>query len=298
MPRTKDLSLGSRGEWNDAQSISKNVIDNSSQNTVLNIETPPSKSSATSDVSAKGKNVNRSNAALRTISEHSSDRSSFVSPSQHFDMTSPASALHQSQLASSFLKMTAEGRFVFNNNTFDGDDEASSLSAFNNTATFDMNDADVMSPTTESSLRKRAFTGQSSKTNKSETDQTTSSNQWEQVKSILRKDDTDNVDRTKKKKPEIETGVWTVPTLKSTINSLKKTILDQFRTFTRWTRIVTCNNPLTQKIAKDSTYAVVTFSSRQAAVAARHCVADGRGVHRWLSLETVPVVSIFDQCIS
>ena len=59
----------------------------------------------------------------------------------------------------------------------------------------------------------------------------------------------------------------------------------------KWTSFQTRNNPLSQKIAKDSTYAVVTFSSRQAAVAARHCVADGRGVERWLSLETVPVVS-------
>jgi hypothetical protein len=252
------------------------------------IETSQSKSSAISNASSKGKSATRSSTALQTISEHKSDKSNtFVSPPR-IEITSPSSSLHQSQLAGSFLRMTSEGRFLFNN-AFDIDDESLPAPALN-MATFDMNGADVFSPT-ESSLRRRAFTGQSSKTNKSEAEQTTSSNQWEQVKNILRKDDV-NVEGSNKKTHEIETGVWTVPSFRETASSMKKSFIEHLKAIGRWTRLYTRNNPLSQKIAKDSTYAVVTFSSRQAAVAARHCIADGRGVERWLSLETVPVVSI------
>ena len=35
------------------------------------------------------------------------------------------------------------------------------------------------------------------------------------------------------------------------------------------------------------TYAVVTFTSRQAAIAARQCMADGSGLGRWEELEEV-----------
>lgn len=281
LSKSKESSTGSQDKWN--SSLSKSQDCNTSSHKSLAVETSNSKGSTLSN----GKSARDPNAVLQTIRENSADKSTFMSPSR-MEITSPAnSALNQSRLAGSFLRMTSEGKFLFSN-TLDIDDESISGSAVND-ATFDMNGADIISPTGQSSLRRRAMTGQSSRTYKSDAEQTASSNQWEQVKSILRKTD---ADAEGKQKPQIETGVWTMPTAKKTASSMKNTFVDHLKAFGRWTRIISRNNPITQKIAKDSTYAVVTFSSRQAAIAARHCIADGRGVERWLSLETVPVVSV------
>jgi hypothetical protein len=45
---------------------------------------------------------------------------------------------------------------------------------------------------------------------------------------------------------------------------------------------------------RDSTYAVVTFTSRQAAVAARHCLADSRGADRWVTVSEIPSPPLAD----
>lgn len=47
-------------------------------------------------------------------------------------------------------------------------------------------------------------------------------------------------------------------------------------------------------LARESSYAVVTFTSRQAAVAARHCLADGRGFGRWIAADNIPVPPLAD----
>lgn len=47
-------------------------------------------------------------------------------------------------------------------------------------------------------------------------------------------------------------------------------------------------------LARESTYAVVTFMSRQAAVAARQCLADGRGRNRWVTAKALPVPPLAD----
>lgn len=47
-------------------------------------------------------------------------------------------------------------------------------------------------------------------------------------------------------------------------------------------------------LTRESTYAVVTFLSRQAAVAARQCLADGRGQNRWVTFSAVPVPPLAD----
>lgn len=47
-------------------------------------------------------------------------------------------------------------------------------------------------------------------------------------------------------------------------------------------------------LARESTYAVVTFTSRQAAVAARACLADGRGAGRWSTLKDMPIPPLSD----
>jgi hypothetical protein len=41
-------------------------------------------------------------------------------------------------------------------------------------------------------------------------------------------------------------------------------------------------------------YAIVTFSSRQSAIAARQCLADGRGVDRWRQVDDIPIAPLAD----
>ncbi len=174
----------------------------------------------------------------------------------------------RSPAGNTLLRMNSEGKFLFNNS---GDDESSrNLHSFG------------------SSLRRRANTAQSAL---SEGVMSKSSNQWEQVNTILKTSDVgDSIEGSGKR--DIESGVWKRPSFTSFVTALKSEIMSTLRAAVKWTKGKT--DPLTAKVAKESTYCVVTFSSRQAAVAARHCLADGRGVQRWLSAETVPVPPLAD----
>lgn len=188
--------------------------------------------------------------------------------------TSKSPILTMSSLSSSILRMNSEGRFLFDSaTTHDEDDESSKLSKCQSTA-----------PT----LRRRANTAQSAY---SEGDFSRASNQWNQVNSILRTTDVDDESSSRNKR-DIESGVWVKPSFKSFSAAMKSDFLSTLKAVGRWTKGKT--DPLTSTLAKDSTYAVVTFSSRQASVAARHCLADGRGVQRWLSVESVPVPPLAD----
>lgn len=173
-------------------------------------------------------------------------------------------------MRSTILRLNSEARFMFDDVTSDAREESS---FFNKSSLPGV-----------ASLRRRANTAQSAF---SEGAVSKSSSQWNQVNSILRtRDAEDRHDR------EIESGVWQKPSLKSFAAALKTDFLSSLKAACRWTKGKT--DPITSKLAKDSTYAVVTFSSRQAAVAARHCLHDGRGVERWLSVETVPVPPLAD----
>ena len=47
-------------------------------------------------------------------------------------------------------------------------------------------------------------------------------------------------------------------------------------------------------ILQHPTYAVVTFTSRQAAIAARQCLADGGGLDPWIEIHELPVAPLAD----
>jgi len=181
-------------------------------------------------------------------------------------------AVMRSPGPSTLLRMNSEGRFFFNNAIPEEDEETSRSLLPGGT-----------------SLRRRANTAQSAV---SEGFMSQSSHQWEQVNSILKTSDVGDQKNEDIGKREIESGVWKTPSFKSFLTSLKSEILSNLSAAVKWTKRKT--DPLTEKVAKDSTYCVVTFSSRQAAVAARHCLADGRGVQRWMSEETVPVPPLAD----
>jgi len=50
-------------------------------------------------------------------------------------------------------------------------------------------------------------------------------------------------------------------------------------------------------LAGESTFAVVTFTSRQAAVAARHCLSDSRGADRWNTVSEIPSPPLADAAV-
>ena len=183
------------------------------------------------------------------------------------------------------FRMNAEGRFLFNNSqsTVKEDAELLSLSELDNNRS---------PPSTQPVLRQRTNTIQSLLS--SDGDASKASNQWDQVNSILRKNTEydDHRGGSPRNVQEIETGIWVKPTIKAFMAGVKYHILSTLKAVGKWTKGKT--DKATSTLARDSTYAVVTFSSRQAAVAARHCLADGRGVQKWLSLETLPVAPLAD----
>lgn len=82
----------------------------------------------------------------------------------------------------------------------------------------------------------------------------------------------------------IQSGTWDlkVPSL----SSLKSAVVDGAVAAQKW--IAKQSVVAVESVARESTYAIVTFTSRQAAVAARNCLADGRGGERWLSVRHIP----------
>ena len=211
------------------------------------------------------------------------------SPSQRFVVTSP-------RLMVEGLRMNAEGRFLFQ--TSDEDEQTFSAGEMYLDNSSSMRRR-LNTNQSESSVRRRANTGLSSLNGAaapslfSQEDNTSATdNQWDRVNSIMgaEKGPADQI--ASERSTNIESGVWEKPSLKSIVSSLKSGVFARVKAVGKWTKAK--SDPIASKLAKHSTYAVVTFSSRQAAVAARHCVADGRGQLRWLSLETVPVPPLAD----
>jgi hypothetical protein len=217
-----------------------------------------------------------------------------TSTSQQYAVTSPRSSPQSALYSSSMLRMSSEGKFLFQT----ADDEEESLSVGE---TY-LDNSSIMrrrlnTSQSEPSLRRRANTGQSSlactgaPSILSQENTSATSNQWDRVNSIMRAEKGPG-QISSERTNNIETGVWEKPSIKSMLSSLKSEIIASVKAVGRWTKAK--SDPIASTLAKHSTYAVVTFSSRQAAVAARHCLADGRGQQRWLSLETVPVPPLAD----
>ena len=231
--------------------------------------------------------------SLQTINEDAKLTKDSLPMSRNFNNDSPnnLSSPIPPPSRNTVLRMNSEGKFLFNSTaTYDDDEESSTVSAINARGTVGTITENPSMLSAEPSLRRRTFTGQSFV---STGEVSASSHQWDQVNNILRTDDTENQQRENNGQSarNVDTGVWKMPSFKSTMSATKSYIISHLTSVGRWTKVKT--DPITSKLAKDSTYAVVTFSSRQAAVAARHCLADGRGVQRWLSVETVPVVRVF-----
>ena len=181
-----------------------------------------------------------------------------------------------------FLTMNSEGRFLVRK-----------------TATFDAVAGEGASLSESHSVRRRFNTSTSEETMLTSAKQ--QSDQWDQVNRILRleseandrdRDSGADLESSSNNKQHIESGAWKHP-LTSLASAIKTDCCSGLRAVGKYAKGKAAD-PLAKSIVKDTTYAAVTFSSRQAAVAARHCLADGRGRQRWLSLHTVPVPPLAD----
>jgi hypothetical protein len=88
----------------------------------------------------------------------------------------------------------------------------------------------------------------------------------------------------------IGSGGWKTPSFQDVFKAIHR------RLFNCFYRVKFRLKPpeILDDFARDSTYAVVTFTSRQAAVAARHCLADARGADRWVNLSDLPTPPLAD----
>jgi len=219
--------------------------------------------------------------------------SSHSIPAQQYSVTSPRSSPKGSN---SQPRMNSEGKFFFQTS-----EEEESLSAgeqyFDNAFSVRRR---LNTSQSESSMRRRANTGQSSLVGAcsirsppsilSQENTSATGDQWDRVNTILQSENPDHFESERTK--NIETGVWEKPSIKSMMSGLRSGVIAGVKAVGRWTK--SKSDPIASSLAKHSTYAVVTFSSRQAAVAARHCLNDGRGQQRWLSLENIPVPPLAD----
>ncbi|CAB9496984.1 expressed unknown protein [Seminavis robusta] len=112
---------------------------------------------------------------------------------------------------------------------------------------------------------------------------------WDLVKRVAAESET-GADRTGDImfRHQVSDGVWNRPSLKLWWKDFK----EQASSMIGWT--ATTSDLATDLLARDSQFAVVTFTSRQAAIAARRCLADGRGAGRWKTFDDLPMFPLAD----
>lgn len=112
---------------------------------------------------------------------------------------------------------------------------------------------------------------------------------WQHVESIVAEAKTSQ-------RSLIASGKWTRPSLDSFFGLNFRSFFGHTKTgvgkVKKWAKAKTAG--AVEDLARESTYAVVTFTSRQAAVAARNCLADGRGVDRWVAFSDLPIAPLAD----
>lgn len=91
-----------------------------------------------------------------------------------------------------------------------------------------------------------------------------------------------------KRDHQVSDGVWHRPTF----GRIRKRFERKIKSILTWG--LSATEEVADVQARDSTFAVVTFTSRQAAIAARKCLSDGRGAGRWRTLEEVPTPPLAD----
>jgi hypothetical protein len=108
--------------------------------------------------------------------------------------------------------------------------------------------------------------------------------QWNQVERLVQND----ADAMGTSRRPVVTGVWESPTTFN-FTSILTALLSRI---SRWTKSRT--NFAVKDVIGASNFAVVTFTSRQAAIAARNCLADGRGYSRFYIINDLPTPPLAD----
>ena len=112
------------------------------------------------------------------------------------------------------------------------------------------------------------------------------SGHWLHVESIIT--EAASSDRSTNSSKSVGTGKWEMPSIKNLFRFTKANAESLKKLIQRQTK------EAVDHLARESTYAVVTFTSRQAAVAARACLADGRGAGRWVAFKEMPIPPLAD----
>ena len=109
---------------------------------------------------------------------------------------------------------------------------------------------------------------------------------WLHVESIIT--EASSSDRSSATPKSVSTGKWEMPSFRKLCNLTRENTKNIQKVIQKQTK------EAVEQLARESTYAVVTFTSRQAAVAARSCLADGRGAGRWVTLKEMPIPPLAD----
>ncbi|GAX28816.1 hypothetical protein FisN_35Lh018 [Fistulifera solaris] len=139
-----------------------------------------------------------------------------------------------------------------------------------------------ITPNTKSGAALRIETLPSVESAEYQEQQEESSSEWDQVVALLQEQQQSV--RSSSGSMRLPDGRWQWPSWKTLWGATRKTPAKAWRT----------NKAVVESLSRDSTYAVVTFTSRQAAIAARHCLTDGRAANRWLTLEELPIPPLAD----
>jgi hypothetical protein len=118
-----------------------------------------------------------------------------------------------------------------------------------------------------------------------------SSSRWELVESIVKSVSDSNRPTKRAEIRGMWDGKWSLPSLRSVVKGTTTTATSGA---TGVVNKVTKTAMKSLDIKRESSYAVVTFTSRQAAVAARQCLSDGRGTNRWISYPELPIPPLAD----
>jgi hypothetical protein len=124
------------------------------------------------------------------------------------------------------------------------------------------------------------------------------SNQWERVQSIVM--DNQKLSSQSSSQPRlINTGEWRLPfccswgrTVVHHGQSIGQHIAEANAKALK--RAASKSGQLVNSVVQDATYAVITFTSRQSAIAARQCLTDGSGLDMWREVEDIPIPPLAD----
>jgi hypothetical protein len=127
-----------------------------------------------------------------------------------------------------------------------------------------------------------------------------SDQRWAKVQSLVVENSTPRSSRgwspRKKVKPrEMQDGRWKWPfseTWRRVLVHRSKVMIEKNKKNLQ--DVASQSGNFAKTVVGNNTYAVVTFTSRQAAIAARQCLADGSGLGNWKAVEDIPIPPLAD----